>query len=309
MNVLAATDLDQLDPGERSALEGLLARCDQADGHAPFPEGALEGDGPGAPAARRIVLGEDSGALVGSALLVAGEGLHAMTSLHVAVDPLRRDGDARSELIRSAVAEATQPVRLWIMQSSESDNHALAPLGFAPERDLLQMRVPLPLTDEVVSATRPVMTRSFVPGQDDEAWLAVNNRAFAGHPEQGNWTEATLLGRERSDWFDADGFLVAPDDTEGGLGIFASCWTKVHRGRTPVLGEIYVISVDPSRHGEGWGRALTVAGLQWLAAQGLTVGMLYTDASNIGAVALYGHLGFTVDHVDRSYVQAGATVN
>jgi mycothiol synthase len=75
------------------------------------------------------------------------------------------------------------------------------------------------------------------------------------------------------------------------------------------LGEIYVISVDPSRHGEGWGRALTVAGLQWLAAQGLTVGMLYTDASNTGAVALYGHLGFTVDHVDRSYVQAGATVN
>ena len=102
------------------------------------------------------------------------------------------------------------------------------------------------------------------------------------------------------DWFDLEGFLVA--DRPDGNGLLGSCWTKIHRTTEPVLGEIYVISVDPALHGQGWGRALTVAGLQWMASQGVTVGMLYVTGSNTGAVKLYESLGFTVDHVDRSYV-------
>jgi len=63
-----------------------------------------------------------------------------------------------------------------------------------------------------------------------------------------------------------------------------------------------VISVDPDLHSQGWGRALTEASLQWMAHQGVTVGMLYVTGSNITAVKLYESLGFTVDHVDRSYL-------
>ena len=55
------------------------------------------------------------------------------------------------------------------------------------------------------------------------------------------------------------------------------------RDTDPPMGEIYVIGVDPDFHGRGWGRALTQAGLAWLAGRGLTVGMLYVDADNVPA--------------------------
>jgi mycothiol synthase len=185
------------------------------------------------------------------------------------------------------------------MEAGPPDDARAAALGFDPERELLQMRVALPLPDEIVAATRPLATRAFVPGRDEEGWVDTNNRAFAGHPEQGDWTVEALRDRMDATWVELDGFLLA-DDPDG-PGLIGSCWTKIHRDRSPVLGEIYVISVDPRHHGQGWGRSLTVAGLQWMAGRGVTTGMLYTDASNEAAVALYRSLGFTVDHIDRSY--------
>ena len=157
----------------------------------------------------------------------------------------------------------------------------------------------LPLPPDVVAATRPLVTRPFEPGHDEAAWLETNNRAFAGHPEQGGWTLGQLRDRLAADWVELDGFLVA-DDPDG-KGLIGSCWTKIHRDHRPVLGEIYVIAVDPRHHGHGWGRSLTVAGLESIARRGIPVGMLYADATNDAAVALYRSLGFTVDHTDRSY--------
>jgi mycothiol synthase len=314
--------MDELDPDQQSAVDDLVARAEAVDQHPVLSEDLLDGSGRidlAGHGARAVLAGPEAGGdLYGAATLTPVP--DGTTALHVAVDPKFRDGgggvggeggedDIRATLIGTALDQAAGPVRLWIMQAEEGDDAAVAEFGFRPERDLLQMRVPLPLPADIVAATRPVETRAFEPGRDDKAWLWVNNRAFAGHPEQGNWTVERLREREATEWFDPAGFLVAPDPAGDGQGLLGSCWTKIHRHRTPVLGEIYVISVDPSHHSEGWGRALTVAGLQWLSAQDLSVGMLYTDAANTAAVALYRSLGFTVDHVDRSYLGSGRSLS
>ena len=303
MNVLV---LSELDDAQLSDLSALLARCEEFDGHPALAEPQR------AAAARRdlgahgahAVLGYEGDALIGCAFVMPA--IDGATALHVAVDPLHREEgkDIKAALIGTALGQTQHmhPVRLWLMQATDRDDSDAARLGFTPERDLLQMRVQLPLPAEIVAASRPVVTRPFEPGRDDAAWLAINNLAFADHPEQGAWTLEDLHERMSAGWFDPDAFLVA--DNEDGTGLIGSCWDKVHLETTPVMGEIYVISVNPAHHGEGWGRALTVAGLQWIADKGIATGMLYTTDSNTTAVKLYTSLGFTIDHVDRSYVRA-----
>jgi len=202
--------------------------------------------------------------------------------------------DAAVDRLRAAGAAH---LRLWVSHAGPDDDARARAHGLAVERDLLQLRCPLPLVPpgpgEVVVDTRP-----FVVGRDEAAWLDVNNRAFAGHPEQGGWELATIEAREAESWFDPDGFRVV--DVDGRLA--GSCWTKVHRDVDPPLGEIYVISVDPDVHGRGLGRGLARAGLDWLASVGIGTGMLYVDGANAAALGLYGSLGFEVHHVDRSYV-------
>lgn len=226
--------------------------------------------------------------------------------LEVAVDPEHRGVGVEVALVEAAVgiaaAEGGGTLHLWVFRPSEIHEALAHRLGFRRGRELFQMRRPLP-HPEAPRWPKGVRVRRFRPGADDDAWLGVNNRAFAVHPEQGAWTLQTLQDRAAEDWFDPAGFLVA-EDADGMAGF---CWTKVHASsgdghHADALGEIYVIATDPSRAGQGLGKALVLGGLASLAERGLGTGSLYVDAANEAAVGLYGHLGFTVHHVDRAYV-------
>jgi mycothiol synthase len=220
-------------------------------------------------------------------------------ALEYVVDPHHRsaDGSIAQELVAAALelvaGSGGGHVHMWVPKPSEPDDAVASTMGLKRGRDLLQMRRPLP-----VAEAWSLSWRAFVPGQDEPAWLEVNNRAFEWHPEQGGWDRSILAAREAQPWFDPAGFLL--HERDGRLAGF--CWTKIHADEEPPLGEIYVIAVDPDFAGHGLGRQLVLAGLDYLAGRGLAVGMLYVDAANTPAVRLYEDLGFTVDHVDRAYV-------
>lgn len=181
----------------------------------------------------------------------------------------------------------------WLVYAPTETHDAIAgAFGLEPTRRLYQMYRALPTGIAYTLKTRP-----FEPGRDDQAWLNVNQRAFAWNPEQGMWSLETLRSRIAEPWFDASGFLL--HEREGRLAGF--CWTKIHDNSSPALGEIYVIAVDPEFHGLGLGRALTLAGLDSLAARGIGTGMLFVDADNAAGVGLYRALGFTVGRTDCMY--------
>jgi mycothiol synthase len=170
-------------------------------------------------------------------------------------------------------------------------------MGYERSRVLLQLR--RELSDELPEAVWPpeITVRTFRPGRDETAWLAVNAAAFATHPEQGRWRLADLQQREQQDWFDPKGFFLAERDGE----LAGFHWTKIHRDETPPIGEVYVVGVLPSAGGHGLGRALTLVGLHHLRSSGLANVLLYVDESNVAAMKTYERLGFSRCATDVMY--------
>jgi mycothiol synthase len=279
------------------SVQELLDLAAHTDGHRPLSEQKwlelVHGSPPGFTALIAREPGHDHP--VGYAHLSPGP---TDWTVEVVVDPHRRiaGNTIGTDLIAEAIgvvrAAGGGQLQLWVSRPGPEHDRIAIANGLAAGRELHQMRRPLPVGEPWALETRP-----FRPGLDERAWLGTNNRAFSWHPEQGGWDEATLKAREAEPWFDPDGFLL---HEEGGR-LAGFCWTKVHPDERPPLGEIYVIAVDPDWQGTGLGRRLVLAGLDHLYGRGLTVGMLYVDATNRPAVRLYTDLGFEVDHVDRVY--------
>jgi len=201
------------------------------------------------------------------------------------------------EMLRAAIdiirAEGGGHVHWWVFEPTPTYASLAADIGLSPGRTMLQLRVQLPLAHST-----DIETCAFRVGTDEAQWLEVNNRAFADHPEQGHWSTETLASRFATRWFDPKGLLLHHENDQ----LAGFCWTKLHTDTTPHLGEIYVIAVDPNFARRGLGRALTIAGLQHLSAEGAPVGMLYVAADNLAALSLYRSLGFTTHHTQRAFV-------
>ena len=136
-------------------------------------------------------------------------------------------------------------------------------------------------------------------------------------------THEDFTERTSESWFDPAGLLLAvpSDEDPSQPPLLGFHWTKVHtaegdgsqdgaadgdpaHGGSDATGEVYVVGVTPAAQGMGLGKALTVAGISYLQDQGLHAVMLYVDADNEAAVALYQKLGFVRWDTDVMYAPA-----
>jgi mycothiol synthase len=210
--------------------------------------------------------------------------------LSLVVRPAARGHGHGRALLEEALAAADGEIRAW----SHGDHPAAGVLahrhGFDRARELWVMRrsmaEPLPAPPD----PRDLVVRGYRPADADEL-LRVNAAAFAHHPEQSGMDAANLAERMAEPWFDPGGLLVAAD----GDRLLGFHWTKRH---SPVLGEVYVLGIDPAAQGRGLGKLLTLAGLHHLADAGVVEVHLYVEADNAPAIAVYSGLGFRHDAAD-----------
>src|SRR5690606_20200455 len=184
----------------------------------------------------------------------------AGAAAEVAAHPRQRRRAIGRALLGAAIAGAERSDPRGRLRVSAPGDHPAAAtlarrLGFSRTRVLYQLRRPLDDPLPAPSLAAGVRLRTFRPGADETAWLKLNARAFADHPEQGRWTADDLRLRMAEPWFDPAGFLLAEREPDGRLLGFH--WTKVHGEKTgpadghqhAPIGEVYVLGVDPDAQG------------------------------------------------------------
>ncbi|MFH8790035.1 mycothiol synthase [Streptomyces roseoverticillatus] len=287
--------LDELAPGPAQDVLQLITEAAETDGQPAVSEQGrlqLKGRRTGV---RHVLLRTDDGLLVGYGQLEDSDPVEAPAG-ELVVHPSHRGRGHGRALGSALLHESGKRLRVWAHGGHPAARHLAQVLGLSLFRELRQMRRPLHDLVLPEPALPPGVTvRTFRPGEDDAEWLAVNAAAFAHHPEQGSLVQRDLDDRKAADWFDPKGFFLAEKDGR----VIGFHWTKIHAEEG--LGEVYVLGVAPGAQGGGLGKSLTTLGLRHLAAQGLPTAMLYVDADNAAAVAVYEGLGFQIHETDLMY--------
>ncbi|MCL1871703.1 MAG: mycothiol synthase [Promicromonosporaceae bacterium] len=304
----APLQIGPLSPADVDAVRELAEAAHAADGVAPLSEQPLLRLGADEGWLTHALARDKAGTVLGYVQVDRGG---AEASAELVVHPEHRRGGVGRLLLRTAERDATLPqfggtagqrgkeLRVWAHGDLPPARAFAASAGYAVVRELLFMAKAL----EATTPPAPLegfAVRAFVPGQDDAAWVALNARAFATHPEQGRLTVDDLRQRMAEPWFDAAGFLLL-ESHDGTLA--GSIWTKVEGDD----GEIYAVGVDPAFQGRGLGLLLTDAGLAHLAGRARRA-VLYVDGDNTAALAVYERTGFAREAVDVQYAPANGAI-
>jgi mycothiol synthase len=293
--------VSQLEGQHLEQLPELLEAATCADGHEPIGEHKFlrlqRGDDLAV-----AVLAYDHGRLVGYAHTVVYRDHDAKRlSCEFVVHPESRGRGIGRVLLAKATehaqAQGVARVDAWAYNDSPASVHLAAQLGFAPVRRLLHLHRHV-AEAPAAAAVAGALVRGFRLGRDESRWLALNNRIFAGHPENGSWTPADLEARIAQPWFNADDLLML--EVYGAPAGF--CWLKIEDRRGEgLVGEIYVVGTAPECRGMGLGRMLVAEALRRLREREARIAAIYVDEANHAAVSLYEDAGFHHHHVDVCY--------
>lgn len=291
--------------GRQPAVDRLVEVAAAADDHSPLGEHKYLRLRRGDEQTLGVLATDHGGELVGyaHALLFDEDGARRLAFELVVHPEHRNEGVARliiARLMAVAGRLGVDAVDAWAYGDGAPASRLASEFGFQPHRTLLHLTAP------TAGRTRPPLVEGlaydhFRAATDAEGWLALNRTVFAGHPEQGQWTQEDLAARLREPWFDEHDFLVVrdPDGT-----IVAFNWLKCRVDGVHREAEIYVLGVDPAWGGHGLGSALIEAGLAHIAERGLDHGCVYVDEDNAAAVRRYVAGGFEVRHRDMCYRRA-----
>ncbi|GAA1351280.1 mycothiol synthase [Falsarthrobacter nasiphocae] len=291
---LSDQSLVLLRSGEERRVETFLAYA-----HAPARISAR----PGTHAPGSLESLADEARLAGLAVVTDADG----ATLELVVHPHYRQQGLGRALVDAAVSTLghdglvdASSLGAWAHGNTAAAVQLAASAGFVPVRRLVKMirpsSTPLPARRELPTGMK---IRAFDPARDVDAWVRLNARVFADHPEQGSITADDVRARMREPWFDAEDFLLVVDDAEA---ILAYNWLK----RTQDEAEIYALGVASEARGLGLGAVLTSAGIERLQSEGPRDVALYTEGDNIPALALYADYGFEQVMVDVMYAPADA---
>ena len=248
---------DSVDPApSEERLADVIARATAHDGHPPFSDGSLVEFRSGE---RRAVWLDD----VAVALVTDSEA-------ELVVDPASRRRGHGQELLHRLLMDAPADLLLWAHGAHPGALALAARFGLQPVRQLLQLRLNLrelatSAAAGVHEAAEVASSRKITHGMrgHEDAWVELNARAFASHPEQGAVTRADLDALMSEAWYADDDVLLLWD----GDALIGYSWMKVDGD----VGEFYVVGVDPEQQGQGNGRAHVAAGLEHLTPQGIPI--------------------------------------
>nr|WP_031166109.1 mycothiol synthase [Streptosporangium roseum] len=199
----------RLDEREVAAVLTVVEAATEADGVRPLNEHVM----------LHLRYGGDERA--GAVLLYVGDDLAGYAHVdptdpvegpsgELVIHPAFRGRGHGRRLLEAVLDRTGGRLRLWAHGGHPGAEALALSTGFTKIRSLWQMRRSLFTAIPGFDLPDGVRLRTFEPGSpDEEAWVALNAKAFAHHPEQGAWTLEDLERREQEPWFDPAGFFLA----------------------------------------------------------------------------------------------------